>query len=103
MNNFLRFCSIVSITIATLKIGLAGLLTSGWIIFIIVCALLILAGGKKVFKITAALAALALFARYYGGGNTQQTNAVFQGVLTLALMLFGVYIMFRGFFRERNR
>jgi hypothetical protein len=103
MKDFLRVCSIISIIIATIKIGLAGLLTPEWIVFIIICSIIFLAGGRKIFIITAALASLALFARLYGHGDAQATTGILQSVLTLALICVGIYMMFRGLFTGAGR
>lgn len=103
MKDFLRVCSIISVIIATIKIGLAGLLTPGWIVFIIICAIIFLAGGRKIFTITAAIASLALFARLYGQGDLHATNSILQSVLTLALVCIGIYIMFRSLFEVNGR
>lgn len=103
MRYFLRFCSIITLSIGAIKLGLSGLLTPGWIAFIIICALLFLAGGKRIIIITAAIAGLLLFARFYGGGNQQATNSIIQSVLCLSIMCFGIYIMFRGFIKTSGR
>lgn len=103
MNNFLRFCSIVSIIIAAIKLALMGNLSPGTVIFIIAAAILILVGNRTVYIITAAIAALVLFLKVYGGGNATAQSALLQSILTLALVCFGIFIMIRGIFPSTRR
>lgn len=104
MGNFLRFCSIVSIIIAAIKLAIMGNLSSGTVVFIIVAAILILIGNLTIYIITAAIAALFLFLKVYGAGNTAIESSLLQSILTLAFVLFGLYIILKGFFpAARNR
>lgn len=101
MDNFLRFCSIVSIIIASIKLALIGHLTPGTVVFIIICGLLILVGNRTIYIIVAALAALVLFVKIYGGSAIGESSLL-QSLLTLALVVFGLYIMVRGFLPGRR-
>jgi hypothetical protein len=102
MDNFLRFCSIVSIIIACIKLALIGHLTLGTVVFIIICGLLILVGNRTIYIIVAAVAALVLFVKIYGGGSAIGESSLLQSLLTLALVVFGLYIMLRGFLPGRR-
>ena len=102
MDNLLRFCSIVSIIIASIKLALIGNLKPGTVVFIIVCGLLILLGNRIIYIIIAAIAAIVLFVKIYGGGNYFGESSILQGLLTLALAVFGLYIMLKGFFPGRR-
>lgn len=103
MQNILKICSIVSIIIAAIKLTMIGNLTPGTVAFIILSGILILVGNRVVFTITAAVAALILFLKVYGGDAAGQ-SALLQSVMTLAIVCFGFYIMLRGVFgKSRNR
>lgn len=103
MGNFLRFCSIVSIIIAAIKLAIMGNLSPGTVMFIIVAALLILIGNLTIYIITAAIAALVLFLKVNGAGDTAVESSLLQSILTLAFVLFGLYIMLKGVLpRRRN-
>src|SRR5947208_1890422 len=102
MQTFLKICSIVSIIIATIKLALIGNLSQGTVLFIIVCGILILVGNRTVYIITAAVAALVLFIKLYGGSSVEQI-ALLQSILTLAIVCLGLYIMLRGLFGRSNR
>jgi hypothetical protein len=105
MNNFLRFCSIISIIIASIKLALIGNLTPGIVVFIIICGLIILLGNKTIYILGAAVAALVLFLKVYGG-TAQGESILLHSILTLALVCFGLFIMLRGLFkpsRDRRR
>ncbi len=101
MNNFLRFCSIVSIIIVSIKLAMIGNLTPGTVVFIIVCSLLILLGNPKIYIITAAVAGIVLFVKLYGGDNTAGLFPLLQSLLILAAVVFGLYIMLRRVFPSR--
>jgi len=102
MDNFLRFCSIVSIIIASVKLALIGNLSPGTVVFIIICGLLILVGNRTIYIIVAAVAALVLFVKIYGG-DWEGESALLHSILTLALVCFGIYIMLRGLFPSMRR
>lgn len=102
MNNFLRFCSIISIIIASIKLALIGNLTPGIVVFIIICGLIILIGNRTIYIIGAAVAALVLFLKVYWG-NAQGESSLLHSILTLALVCFGIYIMLRGLFPSIRR
>ncbi len=102
MDNFLRFCSIVSIIIVSIKLALIGYLTPGTVVFIIICGLLILVGNRTIYIIVAAVAAQVLFVKIYGGGSSFCESSLLQNLLTLALVVFGLYIMLRGFLPGRR-
>ena len=101
MNSLLRFCSIVSIIIVSFKLAIIGNLTHGSVIFIIVCGLLILLGNRTIYIIVAAASALVLFVKLHGG-NSIGESSLLQSILTLALAVFGMYIMLKGYFRTRR-
>jgi len=97
MDNFLRFCSIVSIIIASIKLALIGHLTQGTVVFIIVCGLLILVSNRTIYIVVATVAALVLFIKIYGGDSSTAVSSLLQSILTLAMVVFGLYIMLKGF------
>lgn len=102
MQTFLKICSIISIIIAAIKLALIGNLSQGTVVFIILCGILILIGNRVVYIITAAVAAIVLFIKLYGGNDAGQ-YALLQSILTLALVCLGFYIMLRGFTGGGNR
>ncbi len=75
-----------------------GHLTPGTVVFIIICGLIVLLGNKTIYIIGAAVAALVLFLKVYGGSPEGET-ALLQSLLSLALVCVGIYIMLRGLFR----
>ena len=105
MRTFLKFCSIISIIIASLKIAMMGRLTPYTAAFIMIGALLILIGNKTLYTITAALVALVLYTKVYGGTD-QMDISIIQSIITLAIILFGIFLMLRTIFpssHTRNR
>lgn len=102
MNGFLRLCAIISIIIASLKLGMIGGLTPGMTTFIIICGLLILIGNRAMFIVAAAVAGSVLFTKVYGG-STEGEAALLHSVLTLALVVFGMYIIVKGIFPSNRQ
>ena len=98
MQNLLRFCSIISLILFTLKLGIAGNLTQGTVLFILIVGLLIVLGNRTIYIISSTIAALYIFIHLYGGNNVEQ-YALLQSILTLALVSFGLYIMIKGVFQ----
>jgi hypothetical protein len=103
MENFLRFCSIISIIIASVKLAIIGHLTPGLIIIIIVSSLLILLANWKIYIITAAFAALILFVKVYGGGSSIGELSLIQSLLILGMVFFGIYIILKGLFKTGEK
>lgn len=97
MRTFLKFCTILSIVIATIKIVMMSRLTPDTAVFIMIGALIILAGNKTLYTITAAIMALVLFLKVYGD-TTRWDNTILQSVIALAIMLLGIFVMLRGVF-----
>ncbi len=102
MNGILKFASIISLIIATLKLAFAGLLSQGWVVFILICGVVILAGGRKVLIVTAAFTGLVLFIRIYSRGNDVQAGILLKHLIILALVLFGIYTMLKGVSGSKN-
>ena len=95
MNTLLRICSIVSMIIATIKLALLGNLSPITVVFILVCGVLIMVGNRTIYIITAAVAALVLFVKVYGGSPSGE-YAVLGAILQLVLVCVGIYVMFKG-------
>lgn len=103
MQTFLKICSIISLIVVSLKLAIIGNLTPGLTIFIIICGLLILIGNQTIYIIVAAVAALILFVKL-NGGSTENEGILMKSILTLVLVVFGLYIMLKGLFSStRNR
>ncbi|MCB0533913.1 MAG: hypothetical protein KDD14_17050 [Saprospiraceae bacterium] len=102
MRLFLKFCSIVSITIATIKLALIGTLGPGTIVFILICAIIILIGSRTLYGVTAAIAALVLFVKVNSGGSGMSAGLV-QSILTIVLVCFGLYLMLRAVFPSTRK
>jgi len=58
--------------------------------------------NRTVNIIAAAVAALILFVKVYGGHSSTGESSLLQSLLTLALVVFGLYIMLRGFLLGRR-
>jgi hypothetical protein len=101
MQTLLKTCTIISIIIFSLRLAIIGNFTPSTVVFIIICAVLIMIGNRTIYIITAAIAALVLFVKLYGNGPGE--TALLTSILTLALVVFGFYIMIRGVFTSAKR
>ncbi len=74
-----------------------GRLTPGIVILIMICGLLVLIGNRTAYIIVAALAALVLFVKINGNSSAEQTGLL-GSIIVLTIALFGLFVMFKGFF-----
>ncbi len=102
MQTFLKICSIISLIVVSLKLAIIGNLTPGLTIFIIICGLLILIGNRTVYILVAAAAALILFVKS-NGGSSENEGILMHSILTLVLVVFGIYVMLKGLFPSTRK
>ena len=101
MYSILKFCSIISIVIFSLRLAIIGNLSQTTVIIIMVCGILILIGNRAIYIISAAIASLVLFTKHYEGSPDGE-SALLQSLLALVIVLFGIYIMIRGVFTSNK-
>lgn len=76
-------------------------LTPAIAVFIMIGAIVILLGNKTLYTVTAAIVALVLFLKVYGG-SAQVNTEIAQAIITLGIMLFGIFLVLRAFFPSSN-
>jgi hypothetical protein len=75
-----------------LSIQVAALIMLGVVIFV--------ALGNNLSKIVLACVALFLFVLYYSGGNNSHFTNLMTHMLTLIIVLIGLYVIIRAIFRR---
>lgn len=73
-----------------ISIETAGLVMVGVVIFVVI--------GNSVAKIILSIIALLLLVALYSQGNNEAFAELLQGVLTIVVMLIGLYIIIKGVF-----
>ena len=100
---------ILSIALGGLQLGLKGYLTVGQVVTFFVLGTIFVAlsrvfrsrWSKFLFRVFVSISSLLVFGLSYGKGDPKEVVGIIGSVLVLVLMLFGVYVMFRGPFREK--
>jgi len=101
MNPIIKLATIISLVIGVIKLSLMGNLSPQAAGLLLIGAVFLLAGGKKVFIIVSAALSLYLFVKIYSGGNAQQAAIIFQALLTLIIISIGFWVMFKGIFNNK--
>lgn len=97
----LNIATIISITIVTFKLALAGWLQLEFVAGILIFCVFILAVRSKWIKLGTAILSLLLFVQFRSQGNPQRFDQILQAILTLIIVLIGFYILFGGFRRRK--
>lgn len=91
-----------------LKLALAGYLTVeqtaiflfGFVVLLSVSRAFKIGIGRLIFRVGIPIASLLAFAVTYGQGQMNQIMSILGSVLTLLVVLFGLYIMIIGPFKK---
>jgi len=92
----LRFLSILALVVSVIRLYGAGLLTQGWIIIALLSGLALMVMGPKVRIAAIAIGGLLLLSRLYGEGDDSIMLGLMGQILAIAIVLFGIWFMFRG-------
>ena len=94
--------SIVSAAIICIRLAWMGLLSVEWAGLIMIAVVIMAAIGNVATKLGISAVAIYLFAKFVSHGNEAQFEGVISAILTLIIMLIGLYIMIKGAF-GRNK
>lgn len=98
IKTLLNIATIISTTITCFRLYLMDILALNSTMIIILATVIFVALGNNAAKIILACAALILFVLLYSGGTKEGFLALMQSMLTLILVLTGLYIMLKGLF-----
>jgi hypothetical protein len=108
-NWFFDFLLLISVVVWMLRLALQGYLTvEQTAIFLVVFVILVaLARGLRIrlarliLRVGLPVAALFTFAIFYGQGQRDQMTVILGYVLTLVIVLLGIYVMISGPFKKK--
>lgn len=96
----LNIATIVSTTITCIRLAYYGILSIQWAALIMIGVVAFVAIGNSLAKILLAAVALFLFVLLYSYGDKVAFSQLMTHMLTLIIVLIGLYVMIRGIFRR---
>ncbi len=93
-----NIATIISMAITCIKLAYNGIVSIEIAVFIMVGVVVFVALGNNLAKVVLVVAALFLFVLLYSYGDKAAFLQIMAQMLTLIIVLIGLYIMFRGFF-----
>ena len=91
----LRFLSILALTVTTVRLFAAGLLTPGYVTIALLTGVALMAMGPKIRIAALAIGGLTLFSRLASGGDTAAMTGLIGQLLAIAIALAGIYLIIR--------
>lgn len=95
-----NIATIVSTVVTCIRLALYGIISIEVSALIMLGVVVFVALGNNLAKIVLAAVALFLFVLLYSYGNKAAFLQIMQLMLTLIIMLIGIYIIIRGSFRR---
>lgn len=100
-SQLMNVVTIISTTLICLRLAIYGFIKIEYAALIIVGVTVILAIGNTTSKVVLSLIAIILFALHFANGNSETFSVLLQQILTLFVMLIGLYIIIiKGVFRK---
>lgn len=92
----LRFLTILSLVVFSVRLYMMGVFSPVFIGIALIAGVAAMAFGRKGRIVAASIGGLLLLAQFISGGDAALRGQFIQSVLTLALVLAGIYIMLGG-------
>ena len=99
----LRFLTLLSLVVLSVRLYLMGVFSPAFITIALVAAVVAMALGRRGRIVAASIGGLLLLAQFVSGGDAALRGQFIQSMLTLALVLAGIYIILGGRFRRSRR
>ncbi len=99
VKTIVNIATIASTVITCLRLvvyGIFSIKTAAWVMIAVVVFVAI---GNSISKVVLAIAAILLFCILYSSGSAEGFQAMITGVITLILILTGLYFLLKGLFR----
>ncbi len=100
MKTLVNIATIVSTSITCISLAYHKILSIQIAALIMLGVVIFVALGNNLSKIVLACVALFLFVLYYSGGQDENFSALMKQMLALIIVLIGIYIIIRTFFRK---
>jgi hypothetical protein len=95
-----NIATIVSTAITCIRLAYYNILSIQWAALIMLGVVIFLSIGNNLAKIVLAAVALFLFVLLYSYGDKAAFSQLMTQMLTLIIVLIGLYIMIKGLFRR---
>lgn len=96
----LRLLALLSLVVLSVRLYLTGIFNPTFITIALLAGVAAMAFGKRGRIVAASIGGLLLLAQFVSGGDAAMRGQFIQAVLTLALVLAGIYIILGGRFRK---
>ena len=96
----LRLLALLSLVVLSVRLYLTGIFSPTFITIALLAGVAAMAFGKRGRIVAASIGGLLLLAQFVSGGDAAMRGQFIQVVLTLALLLAGIYIILGGRFRK---
>lgn len=94
-----NIATIVSTSVTCIRLAYYGILSIQWASLIMLGVVIFVALGNNLSKIVLAAAALFLFVLLFSYGDKETFSQLMTLMLTLIIMLIGIYIIIKGIFK----
>jgi|GEM_PF-5783223 len=92
----LRLLALLSLVVLSVRLYLTGIFSPTFITIALLAGVAAMAFGKRGRIVAASIGGLLLLAQFVSGGDAAMRGQFIQAVLTLALVLAGIYIILGG-------
>jgi len=99
----LRFLTLLSLVVLSVRLYLMGVFSPAFITIALVAAVVAMALGRRGRIVAASIGGLLLLAQFVSGGDAALRGQFIHSMLTLALVLAGIYIIVGGRFKKSPR
>ena len=96
----LRLLALLSLVVLSVRLYLTGIFSPTFITIALLAGVAAMAFGKRGRTVAASIGGLLLLAQFVSGGDAAMRGQFIQAVLTLALVLAGIYIILGGRLRK---
>lgn len=99
-STLVNIATMVTTAVTCIRIAYLGIVSVEVAIVIMLGVVILVALGNDAAKIILAASALLLFVLLYSRGDKAQYTQLLSQMLAIILVLVGIYVMVRGFFRR---
>ena len=96
----LRFLTILSLVVLSVRLYLLGVFSPVFITIALLAGVVAMAFGRRGRILAASMGGLLLLAQFVSGGDAAVRGQFIQSVLTIALVLAGIYLILGGRFNK---
>lgn len=99
----LRFLTILSLVVLSVRLYLSGVFSPVFITIALIGGVAAMAFGRRGRIVAGSVIALLLLAQFVSGGDAAVRGQFIQSVLTIAIVLAGIYLILGGRFNKSRQ